>query len=68
MLGIPAPLALLAIAAEFLGSLGLIFGVLSRVAAFCIAAVMVVAATKVHWANGFFANWTGQGGSRSIGR
>jgi putative oxidoreductase len=21
---------------------------------------VVVAATKVHWANGFFANWTGQ--------
>ena len=22
--------------------------------------LVVVAATKVHWANGFFANWTGQ--------
>lgn len=60
MLGIPAPIAVIAIAAEFLGGLGLIFGALSRVAAFGIASVMVVAVAKVHWVNGFFANWTGQ--------
>ena len=56
---IPAPLAFLAIAAEFAGSLGLIAGCLSRVAAFGIATNMVVAIITVHSANGFFMNWTG---------
>ena len=40
---IPAPFALLAIAAEFLGSIGLILGLLGRVAAFGIARNMAVA-------------------------
>lgn len=43
VLRIPAPLALLAIAAEFLGGLGLIVGLLSRVAAVGIAVVICVA-------------------------
>jgi len=59
MMHIPAPLALLAIAAEFAGSLGLITGFLSRVAAFGIAANMIVAILMVHGANGFFMNWSG---------
>src|SRR6266480_1440536 len=50
----PAPLVLLAIAAEFLGSLGLIFGFLGRIAAFGIFCNMVVAILTVHMANGFF--------------
>lgn len=54
---IPAPLAFLAIAAEFAGSIGLILGCLSRVAAFGIASNMVVAILTVHLANGFFMNW-----------
>jgi putative oxidoreductase len=54
--GIPAVFALLAIAAEFLGPLGLAVGLLTRVAAFGIACVMLVAIT-VHWPNGFFMNW-----------
>jgi len=58
-LGIPAVLAAIAILAEFLGSLGLIFGLLSRIAAFGIAMVMVVAIFLVHAPNGFFMNWTG---------
>src|SRR5277367_6959405 len=45
---IPAPLAFLAIAAEFAGSIGLIIGCLSRVAAFGIATNMVVAILTVH--------------------
>src|SRR5437868_14742534 len=45
---IPAPLAFLAIAAEFFGGLGLIFGLLTRIAAFGIAANMVVAIGAVH--------------------
>jgi putative oxidoreductase len=56
---IPAPFAFLAIAAEFFGGLGLIFGLLTRVAAFGIAVNMVVAIVKVHSQFGFFANWSG---------
>jgi len=57
--GIAAPLGLLAIIAEFFGSLGLAVGLLTRVAAFGIACVMVVAIFKVHTPNGFFMNWYG---------
>ena len=56
---IPAALAFLAILAEFAGSLGLITGLLGRVAAFGIATNMVVAIATVHGANGFFMNWFG---------
>jgi putative oxidoreductase len=59
MMHVPAFFAVLAIAAEFLGSLGLIVGLFSRVAAFGIATVMVVAITTVHLGNGFFMNWMG---------
>jgi putative oxidoreductase len=59
-MGIPAPLAFLAICAEFFGGLGLIFGLLARIAAFGIMVNMLVAVAKVHRANGFFMNWTGQ--------
>lgn len=58
-MGIPAPLAFLAIMAEFLGGLGLIAGALSRVAAFGILANMVVAIATAHWPFGFFMNWYG---------
>ena len=57
-LHIPALFAFLAIAAEFAGALGLIAGLLSRVAAFGVASVMVVA-IFMHTANGFFMNWAG---------
>src|SRR6202047_500746 len=56
---IPAPLAFLAIAAEFFGGLGLILGFLTRIAAFGIAVNMVVAVVMVHGSNGFFMNWSG---------
>jgi putative oxidoreductase len=56
---IPALFAFLAIAAEFLGSLGLIVGFLARIAAFGIFANMVVAVTMVHGQFGLFMNWTG---------
>ena len=58
-MGIPAVFAFLAIMAQFLGGLGLIAGFLSRIAAFGIAADMVVAVIKVHFAVGFFMNWYG---------
>jgi putative oxidoreductase len=57
---IPAVFAFLAIAAEFFGGLGLIVGLLTRVAAFGITVNMLVAILTVHLANGFFMNWTGQ--------
>ena len=57
--GIPTLFALLAIAAEFLGSLGLAIGLLTRVAAFGIACVMLVAIVTVHRPHGFFMNWSG---------
>lgn len=58
-LGIPAVFAFLAIMAEGLGSLGLITGLLTRVAALGIAVNMVVAALMLHIQNGFFMNWMG---------
>ena len=57
--GIPAVFAFLAIAAEFFGSLGLILGFLSRIAAFGISVNMLVAIATIHARNGFFMNWTG---------
>ena len=59
-MGIPAPLAFLAICAEFFGGLGLIVGLLSRIAALGIITNMLVAVAKVHVVNGFFMNWSGQ--------
>ena len=56
---IPYIFALLAILAEFLGSLGLITGFLTRIAAFGIACNMVVAILMSHAQNGFFMNWMG---------
>ena len=56
---IPAPLAFLAIAAEFFGGLGLILGFLTRIAAFGIAVNMLVAIATVHAPFGFFMNWSG---------
>lgn len=57
---IPAVLALLVIIGESLGSLGLIIGFLSRIAAFGIACIMIGAIWLVHWPNGFFMNWFGK--------
>jgi len=58
-LGIPAIFATIAILAQFLGALGLLVGLLGRIAAFGIACVMLVAIMKVHIAVGFFMNWYG---------
>jgi putative oxidoreductase len=59
MLHIPASFAVLAIAAEFLGGLGLIFGLFTRVAAFGIFCNMAVAVAMIHHQFGLFMNWTG---------
>ena len=58
-MGIPAFLAFLAIAAEFFGGLGLLVGLLGRVAAFGILCNMVVAIVMVSGHVGFFMNWFG---------
>jgi len=59
MLHIPAVFAFLAIAAEFFGGLGLLFGLFTRVAAFGIFCDMLVAVAMVHRQFGFFMNWAG---------
>src|ERR1700719_4403035 len=57
-LHIPAVLAFLAICAEFLGGIGLVLGLLGRVAAFGILCDMLVAVWLVHFKFGFFINWS----------
>jgi putative oxidoreductase len=59
-LGMPAAVALFAIFVEFFGGLGLLFGLLSRVAASAIIVEMIGAVFTVHIHNGFFMNWSGQ--------
>lgn len=58
-LHIPAGFAFLAILAEFAGSIGLITGTLTRVAALGILGTMLVAVLVVHLQFGFFMNWGG---------
>jgi len=58
-LHIPAPLALLVILSESLGSLGLLFGLGTRVAAFGAVATMLGAIFMSHLSNNFFMNWFG---------
>lgn len=57
--GFPAPVVFLVIVAEFIGAIALVFGLLGRVSAFGIAAVMAGAIFAVHLPNGFFMNWMG---------
>jgi putative oxidoreductase len=59
-LGIPAPLAFVAMCAEFFGAIGLIVGFLARIAALGIMVNMVVAILHVNIRNGFFMNWFGR--------
>lgn len=58
-MGLPYLVALLVVLAEFIGSLGLIAGVLTRIAALGIGSVMLGAILMVHLPNGFFMNWGG---------
>jgi len=59
-MGLPFVLAVLVIAAESAGAIGLIVGFLTRIAAFGIACVMTGAIVTVHLKNGFFMNWSGK--------
>ena len=58
-MGMPLAVAVLVIAAEFLGPIGLFFGFLTRLAALGIACVMGGAIAMVHLQHGFFMNWQG---------
>ena len=58
-MGMPAALAFLIICTEFFGGLGLIVGLLTRIAALGIGGLMVGAIFMVHLPNGFFMNWMG---------
>lgn len=58
-MGMPAPVALLIICTEFFGGLGLIVGLLTRIAALGIGVEMIGAVFMVHLQNGFFMNWYG---------
>ncbi|MFA5096077.1 MAG: DoxX family protein [Candidatus Omnitrophota bacterium] len=56
---LPFVLALLVVAAEFLGAIALIIGFCTRLAALSIAVVMAAAIYMVHAQFGFFMNWSG---------
>ena len=58
-MGMAAPVAFLVICAEFFGGLGLIVGLLTRIAALGIGGEMIGAIFMVHLQNGFFMNWMG---------
>jgi putative oxidoreductase len=60
--GLPKPIGMLVIAAEFLGSMGLVFGLFGRVAALGVLAVMIGAVVTSHRKVGFFMNWNGTQG------
>lgn len=59
-MGFPVAIALLVVLAESLGSLALIVGFLTRIAAFGILNVMIGAVALVHHQHGFFMNWQQQ--------
>jgi putative oxidoreductase len=65
-LQIPYLLAVLIVFAEFFGSLGLIAGLLSRIAALGIACVMAGGIWLIHWQNGFSMNWFGKQAGEGI--
>ena len=58
-LHVPAPIAMLVILSDFFGSLLLIAGAFTRVAAFGASATMLGAILMFHAPNGFFMNWSG---------
>jgi putative oxidoreductase len=57
--GMPAPVAVLIICAQFFGGLGLVAGLLTRIASLGVAGLMIGAIFMVHLPNGFFMNWMG---------
>lgn len=64
--GLPWIVALTVILAESVGALALAAGLLSRIAAAGIAAVMIGAVVTAHLPHGFFMNWSGQQGGEGF--
>lgn len=58
-LNVPHPFAWLAIIAEFCGGVGLMLGLLSRIAALGVGCTMVVAVFLRHLPYGYLMNWHG---------
>ena len=58
--GLPAPLAALVIVLEILAPVALVLGLLGRLAALGVAAIIAGAVVTVHAPFGFFMNWSGQ--------
>ena len=58
-LRIPVPIAVLVILAEFLGGMGLIVGLLSRIAALGVILTMIGAIAMVNRHHGLFMDWYG---------
>ena len=58
-MGFPTGMAVLLMVIEFFGSLGLIFGFLTRLCALGIGTSIAVCAYMNHIQNGFFMNWFG---------
>jgi putative oxidoreductase len=65
-MGIPGPLAFLAIVAEVFGVASLLLGVLSRVGAAAIISVMLGAIAFAHLPHGFFMDWQGTKGGEGF--
>ena len=59
-MGLPAAIVVMVMIAEFLGSLGLISGFLTRLSALGVISVMLGAIFTVHQQYGFFMNWMGK--------
>ena len=57
-IGLALPVAYLVCFFELLGGIGLILGLLTRVAALAVIVVMIGTIAKVHWQHGFFVNWS----------
>jgi putative oxidoreductase len=58
-MGIPAPVGLLILWAQFFGGLGLVVGLLTRIASLGVAGLMIGAMFMIHLQYGFFMNWMG---------
>ena len=57
-IGLPLPIAYLVCFFEFLGGIGLILGLFTRLAALAVIIVMIGAILKVHLPHGLFINWS----------
>ena len=56
-IGLPLAVAYAVCFFELLGGIGLLLGLLTRLAALAIITVMIGAIARVHWPHGFFINW-----------